>query len=64
MITLKQYLQDKKKALAMARKKLDTATDSDRVKLADKAGLTIHGLNNYRYGHGKDFETALRIVEG
>ncbi len=64
MITLKQYLRDKKQALAGAKAKIQKLDYNARVDLAQKAGIKYPCLLSYLYGNGKCFETALRIVEG
>ncbi len=63
MITLKEYRQQKAAAIKAAKYKLKNMNEKDRVKLAGKTGISLAGINNYRYGYGKHFETALEIIE-
>lgn len=63
MITLKEYRQQKAAAIKAAKYKLKNLDEKHRRKLASKVGVSFSGINNYRYGNGKDFETALEIIE-
>jgi DNA-binding transcriptional MerR regulator len=63
MITLKEYRQQKAAAIKAAKYKLKTLDEKGRIKLAGKTGMSLAGINNYIYGNGKDFETALEIIE-
>lgn len=63
-MTLQDYRKEKKLALKEAAKKLSTLSKEDRYKLAIRLKLSEESLRRYKVGKGKEFETALMIVEG